>query len=47
MDENFDRNTLFLDETRNFLAMIEGAETPACSLEDGIRALEICLDVLG
>ena len=47
MPENFDRNDLFLDETRNFLAVIKGKEIPACSLEDGIRALEICLAVLG
>ena len=43
---SFERNSLFLDETRNFIAMVQGKEAPVCSLEDGVRALEICLDVL-
>ena len=43
---DFERNTLFMDETRNFLAMIAGHEAPVCTLQDGIRALEICLEIL-
>lgn len=39
----FDRNDMFLDETRNFLAVARGEAQPACTLEDGIRALEIAL----
>jgi predicted dehydrogenase len=41
--EGFERNWLFLDEMRNFLAVIRGEAQPLCSLEDGIRALEIAL----
>jgi predicted dehydrogenase len=41
--QGFDRNWLFLDELRNFIAMARGEAQPACSLEDGIRALEIAL----
>lgn len=41
--DGFGRNHLFLDEMRHFLACIDGRETPACTLEDGRRALEIAL----
>jgi predicted dehydrogenase len=41
----FERNTLFLDEMRNFLASIRGEEKPACTLEDGICALKLALAV--
>lgn len=41
--DGFDRNWLFMDEMRNFLAVVKGEEQPACTLQDGIRALEICL----
>jgi predicted dehydrogenase len=44
--DGFERNTMFLDEMRHFLAVIRGEEKPACMLEDGVRALQICLDVL-
>ena len=42
----FERNTMFLDEMRHFLAVIRGEAPPACTLADGIRALQICLEVL-
>lgn len=38
----FERNDLFLAQTRHFLDVVGGAE-PACTLEDGQRALEIAL----
>ena len=41
--EGFERNWLFLDEMRNFLSMARGEQKPACSLQDGIRALEIAV----
>jgi len=37
----FERNHLFLEETRHMLDIIAGREEPCCSLLDGIRALEI------
>ncbi len=43
--EGFDRNDLFLAETRNFINMIEGKEEPVCSFEDGVRSMEIVLAV--
>lgn len=41
--EDFERNTLFLDEMRNFLGVVSGREDPVCTLEDGICALVIAL----
>jgi predicted dehydrogenase len=41
----FERNTLFLDEMRNFLAAIRGLEKPACTLEEGICAMRLALAV--
>lgn len=41
--EGFDRNIMFLDEMRHFIACITGNEQPLCSLDDGIEALRIVL----
>jgi predicted dehydrogenase len=43
---DFERNTLFLDQTKNFLAMLRDNEAPICSLHDGMRALELCMNAL-
>lgn len=42
-EEGFERNTLFLDEMRNFIDMVNGKAKPVCTLEDGEAALEIAL----
>jgi len=42
----FSRNSVFLDEMRHFLACLDGRERPACTLEDGVAALEIALGAL-
>lgn len=42
---DFERNTMFISEMKNLIAAILGQEDPVCSLEDGIRALEISLAV--
>ena len=34
---------MFLDEMRNFLAVLRGEAQPACSLEDGICSLRLAL----
>jgi predicted dehydrogenase len=41
--DGFDRNWLFMDEMRNFLAVARKEAEPACTLEDGIRALQVAL----
>ncbi len=40
---NFERNTMYKSEMRHFIACIEGKEQPLCTLEDGIKALNIVL----
>ncbi len=42
--EGFERNQLFLAQTSHFLAVADGKARPRCSLEDGIRALEMALE---
>lgn len=37
---DFERNTMFIEEMRHFIAVADGLEKPACSLEEGIKALE-------
>jgi predicted dehydrogenase len=44
--EGFERNTLFLDEMRNFIAVIQGKAEPACTLAEGIYALKLALAAL-
>ncbi len=39
----FDRNDLFLSETRHFLAVMAGQAEPACTLKDGVQALRVVL----
>jgi len=39
----YERNTMFLDEMKHFLACVRGDEPAGCTLEDGIRALQIAL----
>jgi predicted dehydrogenase len=41
--EGFDRNWMFLDEMRHFIAVARGEAAPMCTLEDGTRALELAL----
>jgi predicted dehydrogenase len=40
-----ERNTMFLDEMEHFLDVVRGEVKPRCTLEDGVRALEIALAV--
>jgi len=40
---SFERNTLFLDEMRHFLRCLQDSAEPRCTLDDGVRALRICL----
>ncbi len=41
--EGFERNTMFLDQMRHFIAVARGEAEPACTLEDGVRALQMAL----
>jgi predicted dehydrogenase len=41
--DGFERNDLFLEEMRHFLAVARGEAQPLCSLDDGERALALAL----
>jgi predicted dehydrogenase len=41
--DGFERNWLFLDEMRNFLAVARGEAQPLCTLDDGISVLRLAL----
>ncbi len=45
--EGFERNDLFVAQMRHFLDVARGISAPRCTLEDGIRALELALMALG
>ncbi|BCY16221.1 3-chlorobenzoate-3,4-dioxygenase dehydrogenase [Leptolinea sp. HRD-7] len=42
---NFDRNDLFIAETKHFLDIVQKKAEPVCSLADGEAALKLCLAV--
>ena len=42
---NFDRNDLFIAESKHFLDIIQKKAEPVCSLADGEAALKLCLAV--
>lgn len=42
---NFDRNDLFIAETKHFLDIVQKKAEPVCSLADGEAALKLCLTV--
>jgi len=41
--DGFERNQLFVSQTRHFLDMTQGESDPICTLEDGIMALRLAL----
>ncbi len=41
--EDLNRNAMFLDQMRHFLQVIKGVDKPNCTLEDGIKALDLAL----
>jgi predicted dehydrogenase len=43
LPDGFERNQLFVAQTRHFLEVASGKADPVCSLEDGVRALELAL----
>src|SRR5260221_1212322 len=43
LPELFERNQLFVAQTRHFIETIQGKKEPVCTLEDGIMALRLAL----
>jgi len=42
----FERNWMFMEEMRHFIALSKGIEEPVCTLQDGIWALRLSLAAL-
>ena len=47
LPKNFERNYLFVEQMKHFIEVAKGNIEPRCSLEDGIRAVELVLDAKG
>jgi predicted dehydrogenase len=45
--EGFERNVMFLDQMRHFIAVARGEVEPICTLADGIRVFELALEARG
>lgn len=41
LPQGFERNTMFLEEMRHFIEVCRGVSRPVCTLEDGIRTLQL------
>jgi len=41
--EGFERNQLFVAQTRHFIEIVRGESEPICSLKDGVQALRLAL----
>ena len=41
--EDFERNQLFVAQTRHFIEVVRGESEPVCGLEDGVMALRLAL----
>lgn len=41
--EGFERNQLFIAQTRHFIDVVRGEEEPMCNLNDGVQALKMAL----
>ncbi|WP_345306528.1 Gfo/Idh/MocA family oxidoreductase [Candidatus Villigracilis saccharophilus] len=37
LPENWERNVMFLEQMKHFVAVVRGKADPACTLEDGVR----------
>ncbi|MBI1793553.1 MAG: Gfo/Idh/MocA family oxidoreductase [Chloroflexi bacterium] len=43
LPDGFERNQLFVAQTRHFVEVVRGESEPACNLQDGIQALRLAL----
>jgi len=41
--EGFERNMMFMEQMKHFLAVVRGTSEPDCTLHDGVRALEMAM----
>ena len=47
LPDDFERNYLFVEQMAHFLEVVQGRAEPRCSLEDGVRAVELVLTAKG
>jgi predicted dehydrogenase len=45
--KGFERNMMFMEQMKHFVAVARGKAEPVCTLQDGIRALEMALEARG
>jgi predicted dehydrogenase len=45
--EGFERNAMFLEQMKHFMAVVRGNAEPVCTLHDGIRAQQIAMEARG
>jgi predicted dehydrogenase len=45
--KGFERNMMFMEQMKHFVAVARGKAEPVCTLHDGIRALEMALEARG
>lgn len=45
--DGFERNSMFLEQTRHFLSVVRGEAASVCTLEDGIHTLRLALQATG
>lgn len=45
--DGFERNSMFLEQTRHFLSLVRGEAASVCTLEDGIHTLRLALQATG
>lgn len=43
LPDDFERNTIFVEQMKHFLDVVQGKAEPICTLEDGVRAVELVL----
>lgn len=41
LPENWERNVMFLEQMKHFVAVVRGEAEPACTLEDGVRVMKL------
>jgi predicted dehydrogenase len=44
LPEGFERNVMFINQMKHFLAVVRGEAEPVCTLHDGLRVLELAME---
>ena len=41
LPEDWERNVMFLEQMKHFVAVVHGEAEPACTLDDGVRVMKL------